>query len=249
MGCCWAWGCAQQQGAPLALCARPHGRPSFLLVWRRFPLRPERAHTDCRGDSHGAPTPRAHGLGGPRCPLLASAARYARTARRRGRLWHIGVSLRLAFLSAGAQQRKWRLSLSLRGYGGCYPQPCSPRVLVAFATRPHRHFRCFTPALTAYVRFGSPARTAVADGSSLPTTARPSSHGALPAPHDGRWWASLRSLALLHRASPSALKGTGVPMAAEGQIRCSDCSIHPLLIPTASPALQVERNQTKDYDV
>ena len=119
VGCCWAWGCAQQQGAPLALCARPHGRPSFLLVWRRFPLRPERAHTDCRGDSHGAPTPRAHGRGGPRCPSCSSAARYARTARRSERLWHIGVSLRLAFLSAGAQQRKWRLSLSLRGCGGC----------------------------------------------------------------------------------------------------------------------------------
>ena len=127
-------------------------------------------------------------------------------------------------------------------------QPCSPSVLVAIATRPHRHFRCFTPALTAYVRFGSPARTAVADGSSLPTTARPSSHVTLPAPHDGRWWASLRSLALLHRATPSALKGTVVPMAAEGQIRCSDCSIHPLLIPTTSPALQVERSQTEDYE-
>ena len=127
-------------------------------------------------------------------------------------------------------------------------QPCSPSVLVAVATRPHRHFRCFTPALTAYVRFGSPARTAIADGSSLPTTARPSSHVTLPAPHDGRWWASLRSRALLHRASPSALKGTVVPMAAEGLKRCSDCSIHPLLFPTTSPALLVERNQTEDYE-
>ena len=127
-------------------------------------------------------------------------------------------------------------------------QPCSPSVLMAVAIRPHRHFRCFTPALTAYVRFGSPARTAVADGSSLPTTARPSSHVTLPAPHDGRWWASLRSLALLHRATPSALKGTGVPMAAEGLKRYQNCSIHPLLIPTTSPALKVERNQTKDYE-
>lgn len=127
-------------------------------------------------------------------------------------------------------------------------QPCSPSVLVAVATRPHRHFRCFTPALTAYVRFGSPARTANADGSSLPTTARPSSHVTLPAPHDGRWWASLRSHALLHRATPSALKGTGVPVAAEGQMRYQDCSFHPLLIPTACPALQVERNNTEDYE-
>ena len=127
-------------------------------------------------------------------------------------------------------------------------QPCSPSVLVALATRPHRHFRCFTPALTAYVRFGSPVRTAIADGSSLPTTARPSSHVTLPTPHDGRGWASLRSLALLHRATPSALKGTGVPMAAEGLKRYQDCSFHPLLIPTTSPALKVERNQTEDYE-
>ena len=96
------------------------GLPPAELVWRRFPLRPEQAHTDCRGDSHGAPTPRAHGRGGPRCPSCSSAARYARTARRHGRLWHIGTSLRLAFLSAGAQQLQWRLSLSLRGCGGCY---------------------------------------------------------------------------------------------------------------------------------
>lgn len=128
------------------------------------------------------------------------------------------------------------------------PQTCSPSVLVAVATRPHRHFRCFTPALTAYVRFGSPARTAVADGSSLPTTARPSSHVTLPAPHDGRWWASLRSLALLHRATPSALKGTGVPVAAEGLKRYQNCSIHPLLIPTTSPALAHESNTNQDYE-
>ena len=117
----------------------------------------------------------------------------------------------------------------------------------------HRAVRCrrfgsLAPALPAYVVLGSPARTAVADGSSLPTTARPSSHVTLPAPHDGRWWASLRSLALLHRATPSALKGTGVPMAAEGLKRYPNCSFHPLLIPTTSPALQVERNQTEDYE-
>lgn len=117
--------------------------PVAELVQRRFPLRPERAHTDCRGDSHGAPTPRAHGRGGPRCPSCSSAARYARTARRRGRLWHIGVSLRLAFLSAGAQQLQWRLSLSLRGCGGCYPAAgvgCSASCsLVTPAVRPLRY--------------------------------------------------------------------------------------------------------------
>lgn len=117
------------------------GLPPAELVWRRFPLRPKRAHTDCRGDSHGAPTPRAHGRGGPRCPSCSSAARYARTARRRGRLWHIGVSLRLAFLSAGAQQLQWRLSLSLRGCGGCYSAAgvgCSASCsLVTTAVRPH----------------------------------------------------------------------------------------------------------------
>ena len=97
------------------------GLPPAELVWRRFPLRPERAHTDCRGDSGLLPCRRPSWARGAPRPLLASAARYARTARRRGRLWHIGVSLRLAFLSAGAQQPKWRLSLSLRGCGGCLP--------------------------------------------------------------------------------------------------------------------------------
>ena len=94
--------------------------PVAELVQRRFPLRPERAHTDCRGDSGLLPCRRPSWARGSPRPLLASAARYARTARRRGRLWHIGVSLRLAFLSAGAQQLQWRLSLSLRGCGGCY---------------------------------------------------------------------------------------------------------------------------------
>ena len=50
---------------------------------------------------------------GPPVPCCSSAARYARTARRRGRLWHIGVALRAAFLSAGAMQPSGRLSLSL----------------------------------------------------------------------------------------------------------------------------------------
>lgn len=49
-----------------------------------------------------------------------------------------------------------------------------------------RRFGSLAPALPAYVVLGSPARTAVADGSSLPTTARPSSHGSLPATDDGR---------------------------------------------------------------
>ena len=49
-----------------------------------------------------------------------------------------------------------------------------------------RRFGSLAPALPAYVVIGSPARTAVADGSSLPTTARPSSHVTLPATDDGR---------------------------------------------------------------
>lgn len=49
-----------------------------------------------------------------------------------------------------------------------------------------RRFGSLAPALPAYVVLGSPARTAVADGSSLPTTARPSSHVTLPASDDGR---------------------------------------------------------------
>lgn len=49
-----------------------------------------------------------------------------------------------------------------------------------------RRFGSLAPALPAYVVLGSPARTADADGSSLPTTARPSSHVTLPASDDGR---------------------------------------------------------------
>lgn len=49
-----------------------------------------------------------------------------------------------------------------------------------------RRFGSLAPALPAYVVLGSPARTAKADGSSLPTTARPSSHVTLPATDDGR---------------------------------------------------------------
>ena len=117
--------------------------PVAELVWRRFPLRPiGRTPTVAvaRGSSR-AVAPR--GLAGSPRPLLASAARYARTARRRGRLWHIGVSLRLAFLSAGAQQLQWRLSLSLRGCGGCYSAAgvgCSASCsLVPPAVRPLRY--------------------------------------------------------------------------------------------------------------
>ena len=49
-----------------------------------------------------------------------------------------------------------------------------------------RPFGSNAHALPAYVVLGSPARTAIADGSSLPTTARPSSHVTLPATDDGR---------------------------------------------------------------
>ena len=49
-----------------------------------------------------------------------------------------------------------------------------------------RRFGSLAPALPAYVVLGSPARTADADGSSLPTTARPSSHVTLPTTDDGR---------------------------------------------------------------
>ena len=49
-----------------------------------------------------------------------------------------------------------------------------------------RRFGSNAHALPAYVDLGSPARTAYADGSSLPTTARPSSHVTLPATDDGR---------------------------------------------------------------
>ena len=55
-----------------------------------------------------------------------------------------------------------------------------------------RRFGSLAPALPAYVVLGSPARTADADGSSLPTTARPSSHVTLPATDDGRGHAPFR---------------------------------------------------------
>lgn len=50
----------------------------------------------------------------------------------------------------------------------------------------YRPFRRFAPALPVFVGLGSPARTADAVGSSLPTTARPTSHGSLPATDNGR---------------------------------------------------------------
>lgn len=50
----------------------------------------------------------------------------------------------------------------------------------------YRPFRRIAPALTVFVGLGSPARTAYAVGSSLPTTARPTSSGSLPATDNGR---------------------------------------------------------------
>ena len=97
------------------------GLPPAELVRRRFPSRATHSRPNCGGARGSSRAVAPRGLAGSPRPLLASAARYARTARRRGRLWLIGVSLRLAFLSAGAQQLQWRLSLSLRGCCGCLP--------------------------------------------------------------------------------------------------------------------------------
>ena len=66
-----------------------------------------------------------------------------------------------------------------------------------------RRFGSLAPALPAYVGLGSPARTANADGSSLPTTARPSSHVTHPATDDGRGHAgSARRRDSLRRPPP-----------------------------------------------
>lgn len=105
---------------------------------------------------------------------------------------------------------RWRFSAlpALRyrdGRSGSATDPPDARLL-ALPQFPHLLFRCLAssassglsplgrcrrfgslaPALPAYVVLGSPARTADADGSSLPTTARPSSHVTLPASDDGR---------------------------------------------------------------
>ena len=79
--------------------------PRSLLVWRRFPLRPD--GRTATGALTRAPSPsgRPHGRAGPRCPCCSSAARCARAPRRCSGLWLIGRSLRLPFLSAGALQR------------------------------------------------------------------------------------------------------------------------------------------------
>lgn len=61
-----------------------------------------RAHTHRGRESLGAPTPRAPGRGGPRCPSCSSPARYARARQGAGGLRESGVRLRRAFLSADA---------------------------------------------------------------------------------------------------------------------------------------------------
>ena len=106
-----------------------------------------------------------------------------------------------------------------------------------------RHFSSNAPALTAYVRFGSPARTAIADGSSLPTTARPSSHVTLPAAHDGRGVARYARRRCPQRLPPPPLRALvfHVPLVSR------NCSVCLLLFPTTSPALQQERNENQDY--
>ena len=90
------------------------GLPPAMLVQRRLALRPERAHSDCRADSHGAPIPRAHGRGGPPFPSCSSPACYARARQGSGGLRESGVRLWRAFLSADANEPCSRLSLLLR---------------------------------------------------------------------------------------------------------------------------------------
>ena len=71
------------------------------------------AHRLARCVGRGAP-PTPSWLAGAPVPCFASAARYARTARRCGRLRLIGVRLRLPFLSADAVGLQWRAVAMLR---------------------------------------------------------------------------------------------------------------------------------------
>lgn len=66
------------------------------------PTAPLRAHTHRGRESLGAPTPRAPGRGGSRCPSCSSPARCARARQGAGGLRESGVRLRRAFLSADA---------------------------------------------------------------------------------------------------------------------------------------------------
>jgi hypothetical protein len=88
-------------------------RPLMLVRWRLL-LRPWRAHSDCRADSHGAPIPRAHGRGGPHFPSCSSPACFARARQGAGGLRESGVRLWRAFFSAAANEPIGRLSLLLR---------------------------------------------------------------------------------------------------------------------------------------
>lgn len=74
---------------------------------------PLRAHTHRGRVSLGAPTPRAPGRGGPRCPSCSSPARYARARQGAGGLRESGSRLRRAFFSAAALASFGRLPLSL----------------------------------------------------------------------------------------------------------------------------------------
>ena len=73
-----------------------------LVTLAAAPTAPLRAHTQRWRVSLGAPTPRAPGRGGPRCPSCSSPARYARARQGPGGLRESGSRLRRAFLSADA---------------------------------------------------------------------------------------------------------------------------------------------------
>ena len=73
-----------------------------LVTLAAAPTAPLRAHTHRGRESLGAPTPRAPGRGGPRCPSCSSPARYARARQGSGGLRESGVRLRRAFFSAAA---------------------------------------------------------------------------------------------------------------------------------------------------
>ena len=87
---------------------------------------------------------------------------------------------------------------------GCRPRPLPPFWLVG--SRPARLRRSL----------GLPLEPLTPDGSSLPTTARPSSRVTLPASDDGRGHVPAGHRPRLPAATPSALKGTWCPSALPG---------------------------------
>lgn len=173
-----------------------------------------RAHTVWRGESGALPRRAPSWLAGPRVPCFASAARYARAARRRGRLRLIGVARCAAFFSATAVGVRKRavamLRVLLRSLMPAAPIASAASSLLSSLVRA----RFSTPTATALpvvVGLGSPSarRGAFAPLDVDAPDPRPTSRPTDP-PCDlrRRGFGSLRSQAQSPAPTPSALKGT-----------------------------------------